>query len=155
MQRTLLTLAVIGLVCFLLIVRLFFRQHNRMTDEREWFAKALQYEFSATVDSIAMYNKNSGRFYATITDGNPRLEREDSLKKLFKQHDMLYLIYKRSANSIVFIVPDVHDAAKGDSMRVSSENNIVRFFRDGKEVSSSPLTKTLTGYGRPWFLKKN
>src|SRR5436190_21365585 len=110
MQRTLLTLAVIGLVCFLLIVRLFFRQHNRMTDEREWFAKALQYEFSATVDSIVMYNKNSGRFYATITDGNPRVEREDSLKKLFKQHDMLYLIYKHSANSIVRILPDVHNA---------------------------------------------
>jgi hypothetical protein len=68
---------------------------------------------------------------------------------------MLYLIFKRSADSIIFILPEhAHLIAKGDSVRVSSQANTIQFFRDGKQVAADPLSATFTGYGRPFFRKK-
>lgn len=124
-----------------------------MTEEREWFVKALRYEFSAQVDSVRMFNKNTGRLWCRLTAGNPRVHREDSLKRSFKEHDMLYLIFHRSADTIIFIVPNGNLVAKGDSVRVSSQENTIRFFRNGEVVATDQLSTTLTGYSRPFFLK--
>ena len=153
MRRSLLIVGGVGLLSVVLIVRLFFRQDNRRNDEREWFASALQYEFSARVDSVRMFNAHTGRLWCRITAGDPQTDREDSLKRSFKEHDMLYLIFHRSADSIIFIVPNGNLVAKGDSVRVSSETNTIQFFREGKQVATDQLSNTLTGYGRPFFLK--
>ncbi len=154
MKKTLLIFSGIALLCLLLIIRLFFRQDNRMTEEREWFVSGLRYEFSARVDSVRMFNNNTGRLWCRITAGDPQVDREDSLKRLFKEHDMLYLIFHRSADSIIFLVPNGNMVAKGDSVRVSSRKNVIQFFRDGKQVATGQLSNTLTGYGRPFFLKR-
>ena len=154
MKKTLLILGGIGLLCFLLVVRLFVRQNNDMDKEREWFAKALRYEFSAQVDSVQMFNENTGKLWCRLTSGNPQVVREDSLKRLFKEYDMLYLIFHRSGDSILFIAPNIKLLARGDSVRVSSEKNSIQFFRDKKQVVSDELSATLTGFGRPFFLKR-
>lgn len=155
MKKTLLIFGAIALLCFLLIVRLFFKQHNDFIDERWWFAKSVRYEFSAKVDSIWMYNEHSGRLRCLLTQGNPQIDREDSLKTLFQQHDMLYLIYQREEDSITFIMPEhANLVAIGDSVRVSSRENFVRFFREGKSVVNDSLSDVLTGFGRPFFLRR-
>jgi hypothetical protein len=154
MKKTLLIFGGIGLLCLLLFVRLLFKQSSGMAEEREWFAKALRYEFSAQVDSVRMFNEHTGRLWCRLTGGDPQIHREDSLKRSFKEHDMLYLIFHRSADSIIFIVPNGNLVAKGDSVRVSSQKNIIQFFRDGEQVASDQLSTTLTGYGRPFFLKR-
>ena len=138
----------------LLVARLLFKQNSGQTGEREWFARALRYEFSARVDSVRMFNQHTGRLWCRVTSGNPQVHREDSLKPLFKEHDMLYLIFHRSADSIIFIVPNGDLVAKGDSVRVSSQSNSIQFFRDGAPVATDELSNTLTGFGRPFFLKK-
>jgi hypothetical protein len=153
MKKTLLIIGGIGLVCVLGVVRLFFKQNNSLSQEREWFAKALRYEFSAEVDSIRMFNEHTGRLWCRVTAGDPQVHREDSLKRLFREHDMLYLIFKRSADSIIFIIPNGNLVAKGDSVRVSSEKNTVQFFRDGQQVATDQLSNTLTGFSRPFFMK--
>lgn len=135
MGKTLLILGIIGLLCFLLVARLLFRQQNVMEAEREWFVKAVRYEFSAKIDSIKMLNENNGRLYCRVTAGNPESHREDSLKRLFKEHDMLYLIFKQSGDSIVFLVPGYAEPlVKGDSVHVSSEKTSLSF--SGMEKSS-------------------
>ncbi len=153
MKKTFLIVGGIALLCLLLVVRLFFMQNSGTAEEREWFAKALRYEFSAQVDSVHMFNPHTGRLWCRLTAGHPQIHREDSLKRSFKEHDMLYLIFHRSADSILFIVPNGNLVAKDDSVRISSQNNTVQFFRDGKQVAHMSLTATLTGYGRPFFLK--
>jgi hypothetical protein len=153
MKKTLLILGGIALLCLLLVGRMFFVQNDSMTDERDWFVKGVRYEFSARVDSIWMLNENTGKLWCRLTSGNPQVDREDSLKRSFKEHDMLYLIYHRSADSIIFLVPNGHLVSIGDSVRVSSEKNTIQFFRDKKQVATDKLTSTLTGYGRPFFLK--
>jgi hypothetical protein len=137
----------------LLVVRLFFNQNSSMSEEREWFVKGLRYEFSAQVDSVRMLNENTGRLLCRLTSGNPQIHREDSLKPLFKEHDMLYLIFQQSGDSITFLVPNGKLVEKGDSVRISSKKNTIQFFRDGKEVATDKLSNTLTGFGRPFFLK--
>jgi hypothetical protein len=154
MKKTFRILIAVGLMCVLLVIRLFFKQNNSMAEEREWFASALRYEFSAQVDSVRMFNENTGRLWCRLTAGDPQVDREDSLKVLFKEHDMLYLIFHRSADSIIFIIPNGNLVAKGDSVRVSSQKNTIRFFRDGQPVATDQLSNTLTGFGRQFFLKK-
>jgi hypothetical protein len=122
-----------------------------MVEEREWFVSALRYEFSARVDSVQMFNAHTGRLRCRLTAGNPQVDREDSLKSLFKEHDMLYLIFHRSADSIIFLVPNGNLVAKGDSVRVSSQKNTIQFFRDRKQVATDQLSNTLTGFSRPFF----
>jgi hypothetical protein len=154
MKKTLLILSGICLLCLLLIARSFYRQNNRLSLEREWFVKSVRYEFSAEVDSVRMLNDNTGRLWCRITSGDPQVDREDSLKRLFKEHDMLYLIFKRSSDTITFLVPNGKLVTKGDSVGVSAEKNTIQFFRDGKQVATDQLSNTLTGFGRPFFIKK-
>jgi hypothetical protein len=154
MKRTILILSGIALVMLLLIARLIFKQNSGATDERKWFVKALRYEFSAQVDSVWMFNPGAGRLRCLLTSGDAQINREDSLKRIFKQHDMLYLIFKRSADSITFILPNhANLVAKGDSVRVSSHENRIQFFRAGKPVVTDSLSEILTGYSRPFFMK--
>lgn len=154
MKKVLFIVAGILLLCVALIAWNFSAQHSGMIEEREWFAKALRYEFSARVDSIRMFNAHSGRLQCHLTSGDPQVHREDSLKSLFKAHDMLYLIFRRSADTITFIIPNGDLVAIGDSVRVSSKNNSIQFFRYGKQVATDSLTNTLTGFGRPFFMKR-
>ena len=154
MKKTLLILGGIGLLCMLLLVTLFLKQSNGMSDEREWFVKALRYEFTAQVDSVWMLNENTGKLWCRLTSGDPQVHREDSLKRLFKEHDMLYLIFHRSADSIIFLVPNGGPVAKGDIVTVSSEKNSIQFFRDKKQIATDQLSTTLIGFSRPFFLKR-
>lgn len=153
MKKAILLLGGIALLFVLFFAQQLFSQKSSMDDERVWFTKALRYEFSARVDSVRMFNEHTGRLWCRITAGDPQVHREDSLKKLFKNHDMLYLIFHRSADSIIFIVPNGNLVAAGDSVRVSSSRNIIQFFRNEKQVAIDSLTSTLTGYGRPFFMK--
>jgi hypothetical protein len=154
MKKTLLIIAGIGLLCVILIVRNVYRQNNRMSQEREWFVKGLEYEFSARVDSIRMFNESTGRLWCRITSGDPKVHREDSLKKLFTQHDMLYFVFHRVADSIIFILPEAKMIEKNDSVRVSSKENSIQVFRGDEKVFSDEMTDVVTGFGRPFFIKK-
>jgi hypothetical protein len=156
MKRTVLILIGIALLMFLLTARILFKQRSSVTDERKWFVKALRYEFSAQVDYVRMFNRNAGRLRCLVTAGDPQIYREDSLKRLFKHHDMLYLIFKRSKDSITFVLPNhANLVVKGDCVRVSSHENSIQLFRAGKPVASDSLSETLTGFSRPFFLSEN
>ena len=143
-----------ALLMSLLVFRLFFKQKNGIKDERLWFVKSLRYEFSARVDTIVKFNDHAGRLRCLLTQGDPQVYREDSLKKLFKDHDMLYLIFKRSGDSLTFVLPNhINLIAQGDSLRISSNKNYIQFFRGSKLIVTDSLTETLTGFSRPFFLK--
>jgi hypothetical protein len=154
MKRNLLVLAGIALVCGLLFIRLLFRQNSAQQDERDWFVQQVRYEFSAVVDSVRMLNKHTGRLWCRVTSGDPKVHREDSLKRYFKEHDMLYLVIEQSGDTVTFLVPFADLVLKEDSVSVSSRNNSIRFFRDDQKVADERLSETLTGFGKPFFLKR-
>jgi hypothetical protein len=153
MKKTLLILGGVALVFILLVVRLFVVEGSSVRTEQEWFARELQYEFSAVVDSIRMFNGASGNLRGRITAGDPKTSREDSLKRHFKKHDMMYLIYKHSSDSIIFILPYANQVRKGDSLRISSSENRIEIFRNHQSVFHHPLSESLVAYQRPPFVK--
>lgn len=153
MKKTLLVLGGIALLFLLLVIRLFVVEHTVTKEEQEWFVRELRYEFSAVVDSVKLYNNGvSGNIRGRIIAGDPNTKREDSLKKSFKKHDQIYLVYKRSGDSIRFILPYANQIRKGDSIRLSSNENTIRVFREGKQVVNQPMHESLTAYQKPPFV---
>ena len=148
-MKTFLILAGIGLVCLLLIIRLFFIGRDNYQKEREWFTQNLKYEFSAEIDSIGMFNQTVGRVYGRITSGQPLTYREDSLRNSLKKHEKLRLITRHRNDSIVFVFFSAHETKKGDSLRVSSSANTITLFREGKQVMQTPFSDNLNGWGKP------
>lgn len=153
MKKNLLILGGIALVFMLLVIRLFVVERNKVKAEQEWFVKEIAYEFSVTVDSIRMYNSAGGVLRARITKGHPQTQREDSLKKFFKKHEMMYLVFNRSSDSVNLILPYANRIAKGDSIRISSKEDLICVFRDGREVTRAPVSESLTAFQGPPFVK--
>lgn len=153
MKKTLLILGGVALVFILLVVRLFVVEKDTAKAEQEWFARELEYEFSAVVDSIRMFNGASGHLRARIMAGDPKIYREDSLKRHFKKHDMMYLIFKNSSDTIMFILPFANQVQKGDSIRFSSTENRIEVFRNHQSVFHHPLSESFVAYSRPPFFK--
>jgi len=148
-MKTFLIIAGVGLVCLLLIIRLFFSAFNSHEKEREWFVHNLRYEFSVAVDSVQGDNRSfvDGR----ITAGDPHLYREDSLKNSLKKFEKLILTVNYRNDSIRFLVQIEDEIRKGDSIRISSEKNSITLFRTGKQVATAQLSEALTGWGKAPF----
>ncbi|MFN8335978.1 MAG: hypothetical protein U0U09_12695 [Cyclobacteriaceae bacterium] len=147
MKQGLLILGAIAILSVLLIARIVVVHQKRLGDEEKWFAQSLGYEFSAEIDSVKMYNSNGGRVWARITAGSPKVYREDSLKNYFKQHGMMYFIFDQSGDSICFILQYANRLTLGDSVRISSSQDKVTIFHEGKSVAQEPLSKSVVGYG--------
>ena len=154
MKKPIILFSAIALLLVILISRLAFREKQDTEDERSWFVRALRYEFTARVDTVRIFNEHAGRLQCLLTRGNPVVNREDSLKIHFKKHDMLYFLFKRSSDTIFFVLPEhIREIEKGDSVQVSSMRNSIQVFRNGKPVVSESLTEMLTGFSKPFFMK--
>lgn len=154
MEKNLLILGGIAMVSILLMVRLVFVHNNNLGQEEKWFAKSLKYEFSATIDSVFMYNQHGGRILARVTDGHPKFYREDSLKNHFEHHEVMYFVYRHSGDSVTFILPFANQLNKGDSVRISSSADQVTIFRAGQTVAQQPFSGSIVGYGNSPFKRK-
>ncbi len=141
-------MAGVALVFLLLVVRFFFTERNTHEKEREWFARNLKYEFSVTIDSVHIFNRTTGRLHGSITAGYPLTYREDSLRNSLKKYEKLQFISKQRGDSITFILYNANEIEKGDSLRISSTENSITVFRTGKQLSSTPLSGTLNGWGK-------
>lgn len=154
MKKSFLILGSIAIISIVLMVRLVFVHKNKLGEEEKWFAKSLKYEFSATIDSVFMYNQHGGRVLARVTDGHPKFYREDSLKNHFEHHEVMYFVYRHSGDSITFILPFANQLNKGDSVRISSSADQVTIFRVGQMVAQQPFSGSIVGYGNSPFKRK-
>ena len=149
-MKTFLIFAGVGLVCLLLMIRFFFSEFSSHDKEREWFVQNLRYEFSVSVDSVQRHHRSfvDGR----ITAGDPHLYREDSLKNSLQKHGHLQFVTAYKNDSISFVLDEFpEEVRKDDSIRVSSKENSVTVFRDGKQVITRRLSDVLMGWGKPPF----
>lgn len=148
-MKTFLIIAGAGLVCLLLVIRIFFSAFNSHEKEREWFIRNLRYEFSVAVDSVQRNNRTfvDGRVVA----GDPHFYREDSLKNSLKKHEKLILTINYKNDTIRFLVLIADEIRKGDSVRLSSTENSITVFRDGKQVATAQLSEAITGWGKGPF----
>lgn len=147
-MKTYLILGGVALVFFLLLIRFIFVEKGSHEAEREWFTRNLKYEFSVTVDSVKMFNPTTGRIHARIVEGNPLIYREDSLKNSFKKHEKLRFISNHRQDSVYFVLLNANLVRKGDSIRISSEQNNITVFHKGEQVSAISFSDTITGWGK-------
>lgn len=151
-MRTFFILAGIGVVCVLLLVLLFFSKRSTLEKEREWFTRALGYEFSVAVDSTVRYNRTF--VIGRITDGSPRVYREDSLTNSLKNHQRLLFVRHHQHDSVRFYLETREVIQQGDSLRISSQENSVTVFREGNKMLAVKLSESLIGWGKPPFRTK-
>lgn len=146
-------MAGVGLIGLILIITLFFSEFNIQGKEREWFVHNLRYEFSIAVDSVQRHYRTfaDGR----VTAGEPHFYREDSLKNSLEKHGNLQLVTWYSNDSISFTMEEFPEGLRrGDSVRVSSQQNSIIVYRAGKQVITAKLSDVLFGWGNPPFRTK-
>lgn len=146
-------MAGVGLIGLILIITLFFSEFNIQGKEREWFVHNLRYEFSIAVDSVQRHYRTfaDGR----VTAGEPHFYREDSLKNSLEKHGNLQLVTWYSNDSISFTLEEFPEGLRrGDSVRVSSQQNSIIVYRAGKQVITAKLSDVLFGWGNPPFRTK-
>lgn len=137
---------VLVVALILLGIRLFTDQTEGIEDERLWYVKELNYDFSATVDSITTFPRGtSGLIYFRITAGNPELSRESMLGKQLEYNGDLDFILDKPNHTLAFQTLVADKYRVGDSLVVNTDRNRITVFRDHKYVTENDIAASLSG----------
>jgi hypothetical protein len=150
-RRTILYIGIGVIAVGLLVFRLIFKQKkkfDRFGEEREWYAKNLNYDFSAVVDTVALDNPSQnyswGMVVCKLTRGDLNYRTEDSLKRKLEHHKRLRFNEMKTKGFVRFKMPSANRFVAGDSLVVNSDSNRVEFYREKKRYYHAALSELLT-----------
>jgi hypothetical protein len=150
-RRTLIYLGIGVVLVGLLVFRLIFKQKkkfDRFSEEREWYAKNLNYDFSAVVDTVALdhpgQNYSQGMVVCKVTRGDINCHTEDSLKRKLEHHKRLRFNEMKRPGYVRFVMPAANRFVTGDSLVVNSDSNRLEFYREQKRFYHAALSELLT-----------
>lgn len=125
-----------AIVMFLLVVRLIYTSATKQEEEKKWYIKQLDYDFSARVDSI-LYK---GVAVIQITGGkfNPRKEKQ--LRRQLKEHERMFIVASGDGHQKMRVP---FAALKGDSVYVNSSDDVLSLYRGDSLLISRPLNVSL------------
>jgi hypothetical protein len=125
-------LIIIGVVTVaLLSARMFLLQFNKYDREIAWYRDNLGYEFSCRVDSVRGFTpEGKGLLYCSLVEGQLQYHREDSLGRFVKYYEKLRFLSFEGSVIKIFSSATQH-VFPGDSIYVSSGNDIFRHYRQG------------------------
>ena len=123
-----------SVILLLLIVRLGFKQLDKYSAERNWYVESLNYEFTAVVDSIEFFNNRGGGFLFCKLKGGRTLSPtlEDSLLDQLEDFQILRFMFFRKDGRAAKLSWETQKYQVGDSIYVSSQQNIFRITRNRK-----------------------
>ncbi|HRI78359.1 MAG TPA: hypothetical protein PLR06_02390 [Cyclobacteriaceae bacterium] len=141
------TLLIIGSILFLIFlgvngVRM---QIGRFKSEKQTFIDELHLEFSGSVDSIRVLGQNLGVIIVHLTDGEVDSTREVTLRKALKHNDGLRFLRYKTTDAIKILSHESKKYKAGDSIRINTDENIIRIFRKGEKVGESTIENSLRG----------
>ena len=141
------TLIIIGSIIFLILlgvngVRM---QIGRFKSEKQKYIDELHLEFSGSVDSIRVLGRNFGVVIVHLTDGAVDSTREAELGKELKHNEGLRFLRYKSPDAIRILSHEANYYKIGDSIRVNTDENLIRIFRKGKKVNESTIENSLRG----------
>ncbi|HEY0772259.1 MAG TPA: hypothetical protein VGD31_18185 [Sphingobacteriaceae bacterium] len=118
-----------------------------LEEERSRYASMLFYDFSSRVDSVKLNNDEPGpgTVYCSITNGTINYSAEDSLAKTLVHHTRLRFNETNTVGHLQFIMPGAERWEAGDSLVVNSQQNVLTFFRKGKQIYSDQFSNLLEG----------
>jgi hypothetical protein len=152
MTRRIILYSAIGVILVgLLVFRLIFKQKkkfDRFDEEREWYVKNLNYDFSAKVDTVALDHPNQnyspGMVVCILTRGDLNYRTEDSLKRKLEHHKRLRFNEMKESGYIRFVMPSANRFVQGDCVVVNSDSNRLEFYREKARFYKADLSALLT-----------
>ncbi len=132
-------------ILLLLIIRAFFLHADGIKKEKLWYVKNLNFEFSASVDSLLVFSKNRGVLFFQITDGEVSNSTEDHTNRQLKHNGNLRFILKRPNNKLAIGTTELKKYLIGDSIRIITEQNVIKIYRNKIFIAEAEIAKSLSG----------
>jgi hypothetical protein len=145
MKRTMILVLGAAFLLFLMVRMVFVLIGRRNDSERE-FVSMLNYNLSARVDSVGIFNKNApvGFLYVVITRGSIETKEKKLARKLKHGRDIRFLVPSDSGRYSIFS-RQIHDYRVGDSLVINSSEDRFELFRDGKRINELAISDNLSG----------
>ena len=109
-------------------------------DERKDYVEQLHFDFSGEIDSLSIFNENSGLIKFHITRGEVDGHREDELNAHLKENRGLWLLGFRSNEKLVMLTRKPTLYVPGDSLCINTDLNEMKVYRKGKEIAKGTVT---------------
>ncbi|CAN5301798.1 hypothetical protein BH09BAC3_BH09BAC3_19040 [soil metagenome] len=132
------------LLMILLVVRLIITANDDSKEERSWYVNQLHFNISGEIDSIKSFNDGKqGRIFFHLTKGSIEKSHEKRVNKKLKHNEYLRFLFYKNGDEIYISIfkPDLYLA--GDSIRINTDANSIRIYREGKEISNSKVLTSL------------
>jgi len=129
----------------LLAVRSLVLHRTRVREERKWYITHLNYDFSATVDSVGAFRgAGSGWVYFHIVGNSPDLYEEDRLNAKLKYARSLRFV-RRKKYILFFLSFNINKYQKGDSIVINSAADKISVFRSDTLTYENKISPSIGG----------
>ncbi len=130
-------------ILLLLVIRAFYLHSDRLKEEKLWYVKHLHFEFSAKIDSPLVSGKRNALLFFHIVDGTVNRYLEHQLNEKLKHNGSLWFILNRPNGRLGTLTTDAKKYAVGDSIRVITDHNVIKIYRNKILVSEAEIAKSL------------
>ena len=141
------TLIIIGSIILLILLGIngIRMQIGKFKSEKQKYIDELHLEFSGSVDSIRVLGRNLAVVVVHLTDGAVDSTREVELGKEIKHNRGIRFLKYKSKDAIKILSHEANSYKVGDSIRVNTDENLIRIFRKGEKVAESTVENSLRG----------
>jgi hypothetical protein len=145
MKRTLIIVGSVALLMFL-IVRMIVIGARRGDKLEQEFVSKLDYDLSAHVDSVGLFNEHApvGFLYVTVTRGQFQNNEKKIGRSLSKSRKFRFLVPKE--NQLEIFSQVAREQQAGDSLVINSSQDKMITYRNGTQVAESSISDNLRGH---------
>jgi c-di-AMP phosphodiesterase-like protein len=144
MKRNLIIIGSV-VVVILLIIRMIVLQINRQDDRRKEYVSKLNYDFSARVDSVALFNPNApvGFICFEVTTDSIAYRERRIARSMFGNSRRARFLDPVKENRFQMFSKDAKLYKVGDSLYVNSTEDKMRLFHDQQLVREFTISKEI------------
>ncbi len=131
-----------AVVLILLIIRMIVTQSEKKDNLRQEFVSKLGYNFSATVDSVALFNPNApvGHIYLRSANDSVNI-REKKISRAIKEGRRMRFLDPYKGNRFRMFSKDARLYKPGDSMYIATSEDRMRLFHEQKLVKEFTISE--------------
>lgn len=117
---------------------------DKLNYERIWYASQLDYNFITRIDSIKIINSNLYYLYFTSPSMPIDPAYEEALNLKLKHYGKLKFIYIKN-KFLEIAVNEPINMLVGDTIRVNTDEDLIKFYRNGDQYKAVEVTTSLRG----------
>jgi hypothetical protein len=142
MKRTLIIIGSV-IVLILLIVRMIFVQSGKQDEARREFVSKLDYDFTAMVDSVGLFNANApvGFIYLKMPRDTVENRERKISRGLRKKYSFRFLVPRKGR--LEFFSKDARKFKSGDSLLIKAAEDKMRLMRGDSLVAEFKISEVV------------